>query len=440
MSQSAASSARPYPAQRAPGQPAPAPPALGKAKKGFWPAPTGKPVGTGVENTPALLNRLQVIGIAAVLLFGLASGLVQLFSYQSDGRAADDTEQLLRVQGIQSSLLRADALATNAFLEGGDGDPDKRAEYDETLASAFEEIAAAAEAQPADREALSRLVVVVNQYANYVAEARVYNRQGYPVGAEYLSVASESLRTDAQPILGNLITANTERAEDSMTGQHPFWLLLIGVLAAGVLVWLSVMLAQRFRRYVNAGIAVAMVIVVVTTVVASIAAWRGANQNDGLLDSELQMAIDQAAARTAGNDAKAYESLRLIKRGSKATNEPKWEAAAEIVVDKADASALSEWNNYAEGHAQIASFDDEDLWFKARDAAISNAPDGPTANFNAFDDVTKELAAESGATTTEDLRAGRTLALVGSLLTLILGFVASVAVARGMNARRKEYA
>ena len=70
---------------------------------------------------PSLLNRLQIIGMAAVLLFGLASGLVQFLSYQSDGRAADDTEQLVRVQEIQSSLLRADALATNAFLIGGVG-------------------------------------------------------------------------------------------------------------------------------------------------------------------------------------------------------------------------------------------------------------------------------------------------------------------------------
>jgi len=434
MSQSAA--APPPPAV----QPAPAHQAPAAPRPGFWPAPTGKPVGAGIEDTPGLLNRLQLIGMATVLVFGLLSGLVQFLSYQSDGRAADDTEQLLRVQEIQSSLLHADALATNAFLEGGDEDPVKRAEYDETIASVFEEIASAAEAQSADRDALKALVVVVNQYANYVAEARVYNRQGFPVGAEYLSVASDSLRTQAQPILDNLVTANTERAENSMAGQHPFWLLVIGLLAAGVLIWLSMLLAQRFRRYLNLGIAVAAIIVVVTTLVASVAAWRGDSQNDDLLDNELQMAIDQAAARTAGNDAKAYESLRLIKRGSGATYEPKWEAAAKVVVDKADRTTLDEWEKYADGHAQIASLDDDDLWFRARNAAIDGAADGPTANFNVFDAATKEVAAENGAVTTDELRAGRTLSLLGSLLTLILGFVAATAVARGISARRKEYA
>ena len=71
--------------------------------------------------------------MAAVLLFGLASGLIQFLSYQSDGRAADDTEQLLRVQEIQSSLLHADALATNEFLIGGEGDPGLSADYDAAI-------------------------------------------------------------------------------------------------------------------------------------------------------------------------------------------------------------------------------------------------------------------------------------------------------------------
>ncbi|WP_147381344.1 hypothetical protein [Nocardioides immobilis] len=432
MTQSAAA---PPAVQQAPPPPAPAP-----QRRGFWPAPTGKPVGAGVEDTPSLLNRLQIIGMTVVLLFGLASALIQFLSYQSDGRAADDTEQLVRVQEIQSSLLRADALATNAFLEGGDEDPEKRGEYDDTIAVVFEQIAEAAEAQSADRDALKALVVVVNRYANYVAEARVYNRQGFPVGAEYLSVASDSVRTEAQPILGNLVTANTDRAEDSMAGQHPFWLLLLGLVVLGVLVWLNLLLAQRFRRYLNVGVAIAAAIVVVTTLVAAIAAWRADSTNDGLLDDELQVAIDESAARTAGNDAKAYESLRLIKRGSGGTYEPKWEDAAEIVEKKADSSSLDEWEDYVDGHRQIATLDDDDQWFRARNIAIDEAATSPTANFDRFDGATQAVVTENGTTTTDELRSGRTLALIGSLLTLILGFVAAVAVARGIGARRKEYA
>lgn len=431
-----APSAQPAPAQ-------PAPPA--KARRGFWPAPTGKPVGAGVEDTPSLLNRLQIIGMAAVLLFGLASGLVQFLSYQSDGRAADDTEQLVRVQEIQSTLLRVDAIATNLVLIGGEGDSERSEQYDEALADVFELIAAAADAQPADEEALAALNVKVNDYATAIAEARANVRQTYPVGAEYLSGASlTTLRGEALPILANLVEANTERAEDSMGGQHPFWLLLIGTAAVAVLVWLSIVLARNFRRYINVGVAVALIIVVVTTLVASIAAWRGSGQNDDLLEKELATAVDQAAARTAGNNAKAYESLRLIKRGSGALYEDPWTAAAETVTDNADGTALRAWNTYAAAHQEIVKLDDEDRWGLAVQIAVGaeDAPGGlnSTAAFDAFDEEVAGEVQENGDATTDELRAGRSFALAGSILTVVLGFVAAVAIARGISARRKEYA
>lgn len=435
MSQSAA--APPPPAvQQAP--PQPAPPA--KARRGLWPAPTGKPVGVGVEDTPSLLNQLQIIGMAAVLLFGLLSGLVQFLSYQSDGRAADDTEQLLRVQEIQSSLLHADALATNEFLIGGEGDPDLSRQYDEAIEDLLQQIAAAADAQPADEKALEALVVEINKYTNGVTEARVNSRQGLVVGNGYLSDASSSARTNAVPILANLVEANTERVEDSMDGQHPFWLLLIGVAATAVLVWMSLLLASRFKRYINVGVAVAAIIVVVTTLVASVAAWRGDSHNDDLRANELRVAVDQAAARTAGNDAKAYESLRLILQGSGATYEPLWTEAAAIVEDRADPRVLDQWEAYADGHRQIVTADDDDFWFDAKRIATSNGEKSPTANFDAFDTAVQDLADEAGTDTTKELRAGRTSALVGSLLTLVLGFVSAIAVARGIGARRREYA
>ena len=215
--------------------------------------------------------------------------------------------------------------------------PSRPPDYDAAIDDLLEQIAAAAEAQPADEKALEALIVEINEYTTGVTEARANSRQQLVVGNTYLSGASAALRTDAQPILANLVDANTERAEDSMGGQHPFWLLLVGLVAVAVLIWLSVLLARRFRRYLNVGIAVAGAIVVVTTLVASVAAWRADNQNDDLLKNELQVAVDQAAARTAGNDAKAYESLRLILQGSGPTYEPKWEAAAAIVDDRADA-------------------------------------------------------------------------------------------------------
>ena len=84
-------------------------------------------------DTPRLLNRLQVLAVTACVLFGVVAALLQVLAWQANGRAADNTEQVVRVQEIKSLLLRADALATNSFLVGGLEPAEARAEYDDAI-------------------------------------------------------------------------------------------------------------------------------------------------------------------------------------------------------------------------------------------------------------------------------------------------------------------
>ena len=421
MSQTATQAAPPPPAQQA----AAAPTAV------------GQPVAEHVD-TPTLLNRLQLAGMTAVILFGIISALVQFLSYQADGRAADDTEQLVRVQEIQSSLLRADALATNAFLVGGLEDPDQRAEYDDALESVLTMIADAADAQPADREALAALNVDVADYATAVAQARDNNRLGYPLGAEYLSGASDDLRKQTLPILDNLVKANTERAEGAMSAQHPFWLLLIGIAALVFVVWLNRELAKRFRRRINKGVAIAAVIVLVVTAIGVLGAAVRDNSNDSLRDGEFATAVSEAKVRTAANDAKANESLRLIKRGSGSVFEDEWKESAGVVEDLASGETKQLWQDYASDHAEIVELDEAGDWTKAVQTATSE--EGSTQSLDAVDAAAKKQVTDNATSATDDLRSGRTLALLFSGLTLLLGIAAAIAIARGIGERRREFA
>lgn len=391
-------------------------------------------------DTPALLNRWQLLGMATALLFALVSATLQFVGWQSDGRAADDTQQLIRVQEIQSSLLRADALATNAFLVGGLEDPARRAEYESTLDDVARAVTAAAEAQPADREVLAALNVEITDYATAVSQARDNNRQGFPIGAEYLSGASSGLRADALPLLKALVDANTERADGSLAGQHPVWLTLTGVVALGVLVWLNARMAQRFRRRVNRGVAVAAALVVLVTLVTGIAAAVRDTSNDDLARGDLATAISQARARTAANDAKTDESLRLIRRGSGAGFEEAWTASAAIVDASVEARTEGFWQAYVDVHRRIVELDDGGQWRQAVELAVSRADGGSSAALDAFDARTAEIVSTSGATVTRELRSGRGLALATAALTLLLGVVAAAAVARGVNERRREFA
>ncbi len=425
--------------------PSPAPTTSAVLARTSAPAP-GTTAATGAASdppayvdTPRLLNQWQLIGIAIAVAFGVLAATIQFLGWQADGRAADDTDQLTRVQGIQSSLLRADALATNAFLVGGLEPAEQRTEYDDAIDDALRDIAGAAEAQPADEEALAALNVEVNDYDAAVAQARTNNRQGFPIGAEYLAGASAELRDEALPILEALVDANSERAEDAMGGQHPWWLLLVGVLALVGLWWLNRQLAQHFRRRINIGVGIAALIVLLTTVLTAALAFAGSGANDELRRGSFRVAVDQAEARTAANDAKANESLRLIQRGSGDAFEEKWEESRAVVDATADPSTTDSWAAYVEQHEEVVARDEAGNWDGAVRLATSDADDGPTARLDAFDAASEDLVDESGAETVDELRGGRWFAATLAVLTLLLGAGAAVFVTRGIGERRREY-
>ncbi|MEQ6903753.1 hypothetical protein [Nocardioides sp. YIM 152588] len=420
-------------------QPVPNSSAADPARTGTAGAPAADDVQPFVD-TPVLLARWQGIGTAAVVAFAVVSALLQILSWRSDGLAADDTEQLVRVQEIQSSLLRADALSTNTYLVAGLESAAQRREYDDALDEVLRLIADAAEAQPADREALAALNAQVNDYATGIAQARVNNRLGYPVGAAYQTEASDGLRDGALPILDNLVAANSDRAEGAMDAHHPVWLALTGIVALAVLWWLNRQLAATFRRRFNVGLVAAGVLVLVVTVLTVALAWFADRANDSLRAGAFETAVDSSAARTAANDAKANESLRLIKRGSGQDEEESWRAAAAVVEEDAPEDVLDEWDAYVERHRAIVRADNNNDWEGAVRLATTAGAKGSTAPLDAVDQALEESVSSAAAQAGDDLRGDRWLTLALGLLTALAGAGAALAVARGIGERRKEFA
>ncbi len=422
-------------------QPAPAPaPAASVTTTAQVGVPSPAVAPQGFEDVPSLLNRWQAASVAVCLIFGVASALLQFLGWQANGQAADNTEQLVRVQEIQSSLLRADALATNAFLVGGLEAPEQRAEYDDALDDVLRGITDAADSQPADSAALAALNSEVAAYASAIAQARDNNRQGYPIGAEYLLQAGSTLRAAAVPIIQGLVTANSERVEDEMSGQQPIWILWIGVAALVALWWLNRQIARRFHRRLNVGLAVAAVAVGVLTVVATFLAQDQSGDNEELVDGSYQQAADAAEVRTLANDAKANESLRLIKRGSGSTFEDLWVAAAEQVDKQATGSTLDQWERYAALHSEIVELDLGGNWLAAVGKATTRDDAGASAALDSVDRLAQGQVDRAAQATTGTLRSGRGFAISLAAATLLLGLIAAATCAWGVNQRRKEYA
>ncbi|UUZ59158.1 hypothetical protein [Nocardioides sp. B-3] len=372
-------------------------------------APTEATKKAAKVDVPRLLNKWQLIAVTACVLFAVVTAALQLLGWQANRAAADNTEQLVRVQNIQSTLFRADALATTSFLVGGLEDPAQRAAYDNAIDRVTRQITEAAQAQPADSAVLSALNAAVNRYTTASTQARDNNRQGFPVGAEYLRGASNQLRADALPLIEALTESNSDRAETELSGQRPLTILIIGLVALAVLWWVSTQLAKTFRRRFNVGIAAAFVVVAALTLISAAVSSGREGDNDDLRDGSYRLAVDEATARTAANDAKSNESRRLGAQGSGAVFEEGWQAAASTVTSTASSNTLGLWQTYSALHDEVLALEQSGKYDEAVALATTLDPNGPTAAPDAFDEGSQIVIDRAASDTTDALRSGNSI-------------------------------
>src|SRR6478609_1012977 len=397
-----------------------------------------------LHGTPGRMRLFGLLGVIAAVVLGAVSVNALLASQAAVERAANNTAQVIRAQSIHVDLLRADAVATNAFLVGGLESAESRASYEGAMARVARGIAEAAAAQPADGKALGVLAERVQTYAALVEQARSNNRLGLPVGAQYLTQASAGLRADAIPIVTQVVKANEDRAKKEFDRSNSSLQLLVGLVSLIGLVALAVWLAKRTHRYLNPSLtgAIALLLValfVTATIITGISsATRGVSQGD------YQQAVALANVTTAANDARANESLTLIRRGSGASNEQAWVADrktvdATLATLNDSATLQDQWSDYVDAHVKVRSLDNGGRWDDAVKLSTSTADGGAAKTFSTFDVAVtqaRDSAAKATVTTLETLgRAAPLMAVVVALAAL----VASWLIVRGVGQRTEEY-
>ncbi|HEY0237795.1 MAG TPA: hypothetical protein VGC37_04045 [Friedmanniella sp.] len=415
------------------------------------PAPAGPtPLGeTPVEvarpsvDTPARLRRLRLVvvasGVVLAILGTTAMALLTLTLRQS----ANDVEQLVRVQTIETDLLVADANATNSFLVGGLESPQRRAAYDNALAEVAGLVSRSAQAQPADADALAALNADVLDYAGLVEAARANNRQGLPVGAQYLREASNGLRTDALPVADALVQANGARADAALTTAWGWVLPLLALAATAAYVVVQLRVARMFKRRINPGLLVGSLVLVALSLVSLVALAALAASVAGAR-SDFDDVSNAGASRVQANLAKSSESLTLIARGSGQAYEDSWKASSSQVTDRLsnvrDASVFTDqWATYAGVHTKIRALDDGGSWDAAVGLAIGSGQGSSNAAFGPFDTSVAAFVSGTGTSAVDNLRGHETGLVLGCVLTLLAGLGAAWSGSRGIATRLREY-
>ena len=401
------------------------------------------PAGPQPSQTPRRLRLLSIGVLVVGLLFAIVGGACFALQARALSRAEANAGQLVRVQRIQTDLLSADATATNAFLVGGLEPAEQRAQYDKLIAEASDLIAAAAEAQPADANALSALNEEVVTYASTIELARANNRQGFPVGAQYLRTASAGLRSDALPILDTLVAVNAERAADEMDARPGWWFEAIGLVLLAGFVLAMIFVARTFRRTINVGLLIGGVIMLVVLVGGAIAMGQTGGALSTLKSDSLAPLTAAAQARIRGNDAKANESLTLISRGSGGAFEQSWKDSAtkvDAALQVVDESLLTQrWNAYTDVHVRIRAFDDGGQWDQAVGLATRTGTDSANGTFSAFDEYAVGIVDDLADQLRSGLQAPRAGMIVAAILAVAGGIAAALLGRRGLAQRLREY-
>ena len=386
----------------------------------------------------------MALGVLAAIVLGAISANALLSSQAAVERAANNTAQVVRAQSIHVDLLRADAVATNAFLIGGLETPESRARYQDAMSRVATGVAEAAAAQPADGAALGALSQQVQTYAALVEQARTNNRLGLPVGAQYLTQASAGLRADAIPIITAVVSANEQRAREEFDRSNSSLQLAVGLLALIGLVAIAVWLARRTHRYLNARLTGAVVLLLVALVFTLVQVAGVASATRAVADGDFGLTVTLAEATTSANDARANESLTLIRRGSGAANEKAWQADDKAVraalADVSDSEGLtSQWGDYTTVHQQVRQLDDNGQWDKAVALSTDTSAKGSDGTFRAFDTAVTQARDQAGKAAFERLDGLARTAPIAAIAVALAALIAAWLVVRGIGQRIEEY-
>ncbi|MFI8346517.1 hypothetical protein [Streptomyces sp. NPDC085596] len=270
-------------------------------------------------------GRLRVIGAVLALLV-VAFGAVT--AWQSGERASAADDVLTRSQPLSSgaaaiyrSLADANTAASTGFLAGPRESAENRERYEDdirTAASGLVRAAADTEPNSPSEATVRKLNRLLPEYKGLIERARVYNRQGYPVGGAYLRYANEKMQTEMLPAAQDLYTKENQRldADYADATPYPWAAITLGLLALAALGLAQYRDYRRTNRVLNHGLvaaSAATVVVLLWMLVGHTVARSGlfGSYDHGIRSLNVLHNAQIAALKARGN-----ENLSLVARGA----------------------------------------------------------------------------------------------------------------------------
>ncbi|MHB8691324.1 MAG: hypothetical protein ACYDHH_08760 [Solirubrobacteraceae bacterium] len=316
--------------------------------------------------TPAVLASWA----AAIVLLIAAFGAVAAIAVAARGSSADSARLtseplLVDAQSVYTSLSDADSTAAGAFLAGSSAPQALRDRYASDLAAAAGSLVRAAQqAGPASQlgRSLQTLSVDLPIYSGLVETARANNLQGFPVGAAYLSEASNLMRTALLPAAADLYQTEKQRLRDDQNSATAVVALVLAavlvLLALAAMIGLQIWLQRRFNRKVSPPLLLALAITVALVgwlAVALAAQTRDVHRSEHQGGSPLATLTE---ARILALRARSDDELTLVTRDSVPAYQADYAVVSQqlnglLAAAPADQSARGFLTSAAAGFARV---------------------------------------------------------------------------------------
>ncbi|MFF1944811.1 hypothetical protein ACFVWF_22020 [Rhodococcus qingshengii] len=278
-----------------------------------------------MSSTP---GRLTVVGLILVAIT-LIAGLLATAAIENRQANLDlllvETEPLANsAQNLYSALSLADAAAATAFISGGLEPAEVRDRYTQSIGEASAEIVQASagldSTDLAGHSALTTISTDLSVYTGLVETARANNRVGNPVGAAYLSEASQLMQTSLLPMAQQL-----HASQETLVSQvqrdfetPPWWPIVAFVFVLCALVATQMYFSRKSRRRFNLGLILASLAVAAALLWLLTVGLVSALATGRALDAGAEPLHELTEARIMAQQARTVETLTLARRDSTA--------------------------------------------------------------------------------------------------------------------------
>ena len=278
-----------------------------------------------MSSTPGRLTVVGLILIAITLIAGLlATAAIENRQANLDLLLVETEPLANSAQNLYSALSLADAAAATAFISGGLEPAEVRDRYTQSIGEASAEIVQASagldSTDLAGHSALTTISTDLSVYTGLVETARANNRVGNPVGAAYLSEASQLMQTSLLPMAQQL-----HASQETLVSQvqrdfetPPWWPIVAFVFVLCALVATQMYFSRKSRRRFNLGLILASLAVAAALLWLLTVGLVSALATGRALDAGAEPLHELTEARIMAQQARTVETLTLARRDSTA--------------------------------------------------------------------------------------------------------------------------